>query len=148
MAEMPSANAAASAPQPSAAPAPASDAGELRLANVPAEDTTSITEDSELVEAPQSLRGAAIAKVLADKDRKPNTANVPCWDSPSCKEVQLGIPSPLPSSVEASSEATAGPTAEPSPESSVDVSVDGAVATSADASTDAPAATPAEPFVK
>lgn len=137
MAEMPSADAAAPAPEPSAASVLAPDAGEFRVANVPADQAAPTAEASELIEAPQSLRGAAIAKLMADKVRKPNTANKPCWDSPSCKEVQLGIPSPLPSSVEASSEPAAAPTAESSAQPSADVP--------ADAPADTPAEVPSEP---
>jgi hypothetical protein len=142
MAEMPSADTAV--PSPATASTPSPDAGELRVANVPAEQAAPASGASELIEAPQSLRGAAIAKLLADKDRKPKTANKPCWDNPSCREVQLGIPSPLPSSVESSSELTAAPTLEPSPALSTDLPTDASTESSADAPTDIPAGTPEE----
>ncbi|KAJ4987834.1 hypothetical protein SVAN01_06714 [Stagonosporopsis vannaccii] len=110
MAEMP--NTDAPAPEP-AAPAPAA---EFRLANANAEDSAAspATEASAPVEAPANLRGAAIAKMQADKLRKPNTDNVPCWDSDLCKEVQLGIPSPV--SSQSTTAPSAAPTLEPSSE--------------------------------
>lgn len=131
MAEMPSATATASTPDPPSAPSPASDAGELRIANVPA---------AEVEAAPQSFRAAAIAKLLADKNRKPKTENKPCWDRPDCREVQLGIPSPLPSSVETLSEPTTASTLELSQESPTE-SVDAPTQTSADSLAESPAGT-------
>ena len=104
MAEMLDAAAAALAPEPASAPA-ASDASEFRIA-------------TDLIEAPASLRGAAIARIMADKIRAPNTPNVPCWDSEACREVQLGVPSPSPV------ESSVGPTAEATAELSADVSVE------------------------
>ncbi|KAF3044603.1 hypothetical protein E8E12_002353 [Didymella heteroderae] len=151
MAEMPTSDASAPASGSPTASAPTPDAGELRIANVPAEQAAPTDEASEPIEAPPSLRGAAIAKLLADKDRKPKTENKPCWDDPSCKEVQLGIPSPLPSSVEASPGAAATPTAQSTPESSTELPADAPVETSSDlpavTPTDTPTDTSGEPSV-
>lgn len=132
MAEIPSVEASVPIANSPAASAPTPDAGELRIANVPSEQA--------IPEAPQSLRGAAIAKLLANKDRKPKTENKPCWDNPSCREVQLGIPSPSFSSVETPSEPTAASTAEVFPESQTDLPGDASTETSAIAPTDTPAA--------
>jgi hypothetical protein len=143
MAEMPNVNAAVPASSSATVSTPTPDAGDLEIADVLAEQAVPTTEASEPIEAP-SLRGAAIAKLLADKDRKPMIANKPCWDHPSCKEVQLGIPSPLPTLVGASSEPTAASTAGPSPDSPTGLSVDASTESSTNAPTDIPAGTPEE----
>lgn len=120
------------------------DAGTFRIAHMDSEQAAAaVAEAPALIEAPQSLRGAAIAKLLADKDRKPNTENKPCWDSPTCKEVQLGIPSPLPSSVEPSSGAASAPTSEPSEDPQL--APGSPTDNPADAPVDAPGEAPAEP---
>lgn len=107
MAEMP--NADTSTPT-------APDAGELRTANTQSgeSDTSAASAGPNLIEAPASLRGQAIAKVMADKVRKPNTANVECYDNPFCKEVQLGP----------SQSSAAEPLAEPSQDSSTETSAE------------------------
>ena len=90
----------------SVAEAVAPDAGELRVDNTQADEPE--TESSDFVEAPQSLRGAAIAKMKGNPNRVAKTENVPCWDKPTCREVQLGIPSPVSSdsAIEATQKAT------------------------------------------
>lgn len=93
MAEMPNADAPATTPTP-APDATTSDANEPTAAQVQKDEPEATTPVivSDPVEAPGgvgTLRGAAIAKIKADKDRKPKTANVPCYDDPFCKEVQL-----------------------------------------------------------
>lgn len=72
-------------PNTPAAPAQDTDAGELRVAQVPATDSS--TSDSAPIEAPAggTLRGAAIARIEADTERKPHVANVACY-TPGCKE--------------------------------------------------------------
>ncbi|KAJ4345097.1 hypothetical protein N0V95_005910 [Ascochyta clinopodiicola] len=94
MAEMP--NASESAPAPEASQTAAIDAGEFRVA---AQANEAAPADSSIVEAPAipeggTMRGNAILKLMADKDRTPNTPNVPCYDA-FCKEAQLG-PSQVP----------------------------------------------------
>lgn len=100
MAEMPAPSDSAPAPETSAtASDPGADAGALRVA-----------ETKDVVQAPSlggSMRGNAILQVMADKERTPNTPNVPCWDKPTCKEVQLGIPNP---NASAAPEESAAPT--------------------------------------
>jgi hypothetical protein len=118
MAEMPSTDVATSAPglPGTIAEAVAPDAGEFRIANVQADQPEA--EVSTPIEAPESLRGQAIARMKANKDRVPNVGNVPCWDKDTCKEVQLGIPSPV--SVVSSTEPTAASTPESSPNTPAD----------------------------
>jgi len=119
-----------------AAPAPAT---EFRLANANTEEAPAspATEASSLVEAPANLRGAAIAKMQADKIRKPNTDNLPCWDKDTCKEVQLGIPSPAPS--QSPAESSTVPTAEPSSSVPADTSNEAPPQAPAEVPADAPA---------
>jgi hypothetical protein len=81
-------------PNPDAPPAIPSFTSELRVAAV-ADDEPAPAPEPVLIEAPANLRGAAIAKLQADKVRKPIVDNKPCWDKPTCREVQLGIPSPV-----------------------------------------------------
>ena len=128
MAEMPKANAVASAPGlPSTiAEAVAPDAAEFRIANVQADKPE--TDISSPIEAPGSLRGQAIARMKANTDRKPKIDNVPCWDDAMCKEVQLGVPSPI------SVVSSLGPTAEPTSESLQDTPTDAPVAAPAETS--------------
>ncbi|KAF3043035.1 hypothetical protein E8E11_004941 [Didymella keratinophila] len=140
MAEMPSVDADVPASSSAIVSTSSPDAGELSIENVPAEQALPTAE----AETPQSLRSAAIAKLLADKIRKPKTENKPCWDDPNCKEVQLGIPSPLPSLVETSSESTAASTPESSPEAPRNLSEDAPTETSADTPPYLPAETPEE----
>ncbi|KAF9692417.1 hypothetical protein EKO04_009768 [Ascochyta lentis] len=95
MAEMP--NTSEPAPAPEASETPAPDAGEFRVAEAQANEPE--PADTNIVEAPAvpeggTMRGNAILKIMADKDRVPNTANVPCYDA-FCKEAQLG-PSQVP----------------------------------------------------
>ncbi len=93
MAELPSADVAAAAVQSTT---PTSDAvtseseTELRVANVQADGPEALPFQGGIVEAPEpssdlgTMRGAAIAKVMADKVRKPKVANVDC-NGPFCK---------------------------------------------------------------
>lgn len=111
MAEMPaSSSPTPSGASPAAIPDPASQAGELRVAQA-----------QNVVEAPStggSMRGNAILKMEANTDRVPNTENVPCWDKPSCKEVQLGIPNPNASAAPAESAASTDTAASETPSAS------------------------------
>lgn len=129
MAEMPKAD--SSVPNSPAA----SPAVEFRLANANAEGAA--VESSNLVEAPANMREAALAKVMANNNRKPKTDNVPCWDKPWCKEVQLGIPSPT--SSQASAEPSITSTEEPSSSTAANTPVSTIVDAAAPASTEAPA---------
>ncbi|KAJ4321311.1 hypothetical protein N0V94_002943 [Neodidymelliopsis sp. IMI 364377] len=72
-------------PNTPAAPAQDTDAGELRVAQDPATDSS--TSGSAPIEAPAggTLRGAAIARIEADTERMPHVANVACY-TPGCKE--------------------------------------------------------------
>lgn len=126
MAEMPS---AADAP----APAP-SFASELRLANAP-------DQAGALIEAPANLRGAAIAKMMADTVRMPTPANTPCYDNPFCKEVQLGISSPVPAT---EAPATFEPTPEPSAEPTTETSAETPAAAPTEGQTEVPVEAPVE----
>ncbi|KAJ8115271.1 hypothetical protein OPT61_g3042 [Boeremia exigua] len=132
MAEMPSSDAPASQP---------SLAVEFRLANVDA-PSSSPAEAQPLIEAPANLRGAAIAKLMADKVRQPITDNVPCWDKDTCKEVQLGIPSPAPVDISAVSSTTY--TAEASAATSADPVAVNPSSSPAEVSTEAPAEGPTD----
>ena len=81
-------------PSSDAPPAIPSFTSELRVAAL-ADDAPAPAPEPALIEAPANLRGAAIAKMQADTVRKPIVDNKPCWDKPTCREVQLGIPSPI-----------------------------------------------------
>jgi hypothetical protein len=135
-------------PSSLAPPAIPSFTSELRVAVVAGEPAPA--PEPVLVEAPANLRGAAIAKMQADKIRKPTVENKPCWDRPTCREVQLGIPSPVPggsvreSSAIAASEASAGASAEPVTEPSTEPSTKSSAESSAESSTEVPTETPTE----
>jgi hypothetical protein len=136
-------------PNPDAPPAIPSFTSELRVAAV-ADDEPAPAPEPVLIEAPANLRGAAIAKLQADKVRKPIVDNKPCWDKPTCREVQLGIPSPVESEsvVESSSvavsEGFAETSAEPSMEPSTEAPVETPMETSAETPEETPFPSPAE----
>jgi hypothetical protein len=130
MAEMP--NSDAPPPTPSFT-------SELRIAAVA--DEPAPAPEPVLIEAPANLRGAAVAKMQADKVRKPTVDNKPCWDKPTCREVQLGIPSPVES--ESVAESSAEPSVEPSTDAPVETPMETSVETPEETTFPSPAEAPA-----
>lgn len=143
-------------PNPDAPPAIPSLTSELRDAAVA--DEPAPAPEPALIEAPANLRGAAIAKLQADKVRKPTVDNKPCWDKLTCREVQLGIPSPVSSESvgessavfvsETSVEPSAEPLTEPSTEAPVETPMETLVDTPQETSFPSPTEAPAEAHVE
>ena len=140
-------------PSSDAPPAIPSFTSELRVAAV-ADDAPAPAPEPALIEAPANLRGAAIAKMQADTVRKPIVDNKPCWDKPTCREVQLGIPSPIEGGAvgetsaavvsEVSVETSAEITAEAPVETQTEISEETLVDTAFPSPTEAPAEAPVE----